>query len=113
MNPNLVGRLRPTGAPIGADEIVLPQMHPFRVGRDEENDLQLYDQRISREHARIDYIDGQYVVTDLSSANGVYINGKLIDTPAVLRHGDLIEIGNFGTITFAFEQSVSQSMARG
>lgn len=99
-----IGQLRPTGGSVGVDVITLPQMRPFRIGRDEENELQLYDARISREHARIDHVDGRFVVTDLGSTNGVFVNGKQIHAPTTLRHGDLIEVGNMGTVTFAFEQ---------
>lgn len=104
-NQHRVGALRPTGGAIGADLVVLPQVHPFRMGRDDDNELQLYDQRISRKHARIDYVDGVYLLHDLDSSNGVYVNGAPIAGPTPLRHGDLVEIGNSGTITFAFEQA--------
>ena len=97
------GQLRPTGGSVGTDLIVLPHRQPFRMGRREDNDLQLFDQRISRHHAQIDFLWGEFVLRDLGSSNGVFVNGKQIEGPTTLRHGDLIEIGNSHTITFAFE----------
>lgn len=98
-----VGQLRPTGGSVGTDLIVLPHRQPFRMGRREDNDLQLFDQRISRHHAQIDFLWGEFVLRDLGSSNGVFVNGKQIEGATALRHGDLIEIGNSHTITFSFE----------
>jgi hypothetical protein len=98
-----VAQLRPTGGSVGTDVIVLPHNHPFRIGRREDNDLQLFDQRISRHHAQIDYLWGDFVLRDLGSSNGVFVNGREIEEPTILRHGDLIEIGNSHTISFAFD----------
>ena len=39
----------------------------LRIGRTDDNDLVVGDQRVSREHARIEWVDGAYVLTDLSS----------------------------------------------
>ena len=44
-----------------------PKAGKIRIGRTEDNDLMIADQRVSREHARIDWQDGACVLTDLSS----------------------------------------------
>ncbi|MDQ3549208.1 MAG: FHA domain-containing protein, partial [Chloroflexota bacterium] len=98
-----IGRLRSTGSSIGVDVINLYPGNGFQIGRDESSDLQLFDVRISRRHARIDYRAGQYVITDLSSANGVFLNETRIVEPAALKHGDRIEVGNMQTVRFEFE----------
>ena len=47
--------------------------------------------------------DGEFVVSDLGSTNGVVINGQRISGPTVLRDNDRIEFGNMGTVVFRFE----------
>lgn len=48
------------------------------IGRSAKCDLRVQDESISRHHCRIEVREGQVLVTDLGSANGVYIDGKLI-----------------------------------
>jgi FHA domain len=66
-----------------------------RIGRDEENDLQLQDPNVHRHHALIQRTsDAEFVVVDVSGVrgNGVAVNGRRL-ARARLRDGDLIEIG--------------------
>jgi hypothetical protein len=103
MGPRMAGQLRATGGPMNADLITLPRARPFRIGRDEKSDLQVFDARISRNHAMIEHHRGEFIVTDLNSTNGVYVNGRRITEPTVLQHGNTLEIGNAGNVTFRFE----------
>ena len=66
---------------------------PFTLGRQGDNDLVLLDNRISRQHARIVH-DGQgyYVLEDLSSRHGTYVNGERIER-CVLKDGDQLSLG--------------------
>lgn len=50
----------------------------FTVGRSMRNDVVLLKESISRQHCRIDIIDGDIYVTDLHSTNGVFIDGERI-----------------------------------
>ena len=54
--------------------------------------------RVSRQHARFELQEGQWVLTDSHSANGTSVNGKPVTSHA-LRHGDRIR---FGDATFVF-----------
>lgn len=65
------------------------------VGRLEDNDLVLQKNNVSKRHARVMYSDGRYVVSDLHSTNGTYINGRRITAPVVLRQGDKIYVGDY------------------
>ncbi|HYI16852.1 MAG TPA: MMPL family transporter [Thermomicrobiales bacterium] len=98
-----VGRLHSIGGSVGTDVITLPRSQPFRIGRDQASELQVFDVRISRNHAQIEYRNGDFVVSDLGSTNGVVINGQRIGAPTVLRDNDRIEFGNMGTVVFRFE----------
>ncbi len=62
------------------------------IGRTPDNDLMLPSPTISRQHALIQYVNNQYVFSDLKSSNGVLVNGKRISRPAKLKTGDVIEI---------------------
>jgi type VI secretion system FHA domain protein len=72
--------------------------HGLSIGRANHADWTLPDQRnfISSLHADIDYIDGQYVLTDRST-NGTFINGnsQRLTGPHALRDGDLIRVGQY------------------
>src|SRR5579871_3408885 len=65
---------------------------PFTFGRHADNNLVLRDNRVSRNHARIFYENGHYVVEDLSSRHGTWVNGERI-ARHVLRNSDRIDFG--------------------
>jgi pSer/pThr/pTyr-binding forkhead associated (FHA) protein len=104
----IVGHLRAVSGSLGTDDIVLLRTRPLRIGRDESNDLQFFDDRISRFHARVDFdpVSDTHVVVDLSSTNGVYVNGQRITIqPATtpLREGDRVEFGGSGEVVLIYE----------
>ena len=49
-----------------------------RLGRDASNALQLHDTEVSRLHAEIRRVDDDYVIADLGSSNGTFVNGQRI-----------------------------------
>ncbi|HUP65556.1 MAG TPA: FHA domain-containing protein [Thermoanaerobaculia bacterium] len=65
---------------------------PVRIGRDPDNEIALHDPRASRHHARITFEKGFFVIYDLSSANGTYVQGKRIQI-APLVNGSELKIG--------------------
>ena len=78
--------------PSGNRSRVLIDPVPFMIGRQAENNLVLRDNRASRIHARIVVEDGEYVVEDLNSRHGVYVNGQRA-TRQKLTNSDRIEFG--------------------
>jgi tetratricopeptide (TPR) repeat protein len=66
----------------------------LRIGRAEDNDLDLGDPKISRHHARVYREGATYAVADLGSANGTRLNGALLSGPQQLKHGDRIVVGD-------------------
>ena len=65
---------------------------PVSVGREEENTIQLNDDRISRLHAKMQYQAGRVILTDLGSTNGTRVNGRPV-TRCIVQAGDVIAIG--------------------
>ena len=64
----------------------------FVIGRDPTCDLSIQDRQISRFHARIRYIDGSYVIEDLSSKNGTHVNGSRLEEATSLQDGDEVQV---------------------
>jgi len=61
-------------------------------GRSTEADVSIPNTKVSRLHAEIKPWDGDYVLKDLKSRNGTYVNGTRVDV-AVVRPGDVIRVG--------------------
>lgn len=68
------------------------------IGRVTGNDIVLNDTSVSSQHSKINFENGNFIISDLDSKNGIKINGKEV-TKKVLRNGDKLKIG--GT-TFRF-----------
>ncbi len=67
----------------------------INVGRVQGNDLMLPKGNVSKRHARLLFRDGRFIVTDLKSTNGTYVNGRKIVQATIVREGDKIYIGDF------------------
>lgn len=64
------------------------------IGRDPASDIFLNDITVSRSHAALDVDGPEVVVSDAGSLNGTYVNGEIVER-AVLRDGDVLQIGTF------------------
>jgi signal transduction histidine kinase len=81
------------------DDVVL-------VGRG-STQLPLTDQTISRRHAQMQRNEGGWVLTDLNSVNGTYINGVRVHKPMRLKHGDQIRVGST-LMVYSGDESVQE-----
>lgn len=73
----------------------VPLQGPFTIGRGSASDLILKDARVSRAHALLRPLGrGNYFLLDLGSANGTFLNGKLVTAPVQLADGDAIVIAD-------------------
>jgi len=81
----------------------------WRVGRARDADLWLGDSGVSRNHARIVWADGGYVVEDLGSANGTYVNGvKITSRPVV--DGDVVQFGASAAFRYTLTDADQEAM---
>ena len=63
------------------------------IGRDADNDICLLGEKVSRKHVRLNLQSGQWILHDLESLNGTFVNGERI-LSQVLNHDDVIRIGD-------------------
>ena len=66
---------------------------PFRMGRAPDNNLILRDSRVSRNHAQIAHAEGRFVLEDLGSRHGVWVNGQRLAKSMPLQGSERIEFG--------------------
>ncbi len=79
----------------GAERREMFEATEISVGRVQGNDLMLPKGNVSKRHARLLYRDGRFIVTDLNSTNGTYVNRRRITQATIVREGDRIYIGDF------------------
>ena len=83
------------------------------IGREAYNDVVLIDPEASRRHCQISFQAGRYVVEDLGSTNGTFVNGRQIVTATTLNRGDMIEVGEMARILFQGPASdISETVLR-
>lgn len=63
------------------------------IGRDSSSGIAINDAEVSRKHARLNFQGGKYVIEDLGSTNGTFVNGQRIAGAAVLKSGDVVSLG--------------------
>ena len=84
------------------NDFLLDKGRNITIGRRESNDIVIENLAVSGMHAKIDAIDKGYLLTDLKSKNGTFVNGQLVATHW-LGHGDTVSIGKH-TLVFAYAE---------
>jgi pSer/pThr/pTyr-binding forkhead associated (FHA) protein len=79
------------------------------IGRDPSNAIVVNDAEVSRKHARLFFQDETYVLEDLGSTNGTFVNGQRLMSPQELQPGDMILLGENVSITFELLQTEADS----
>ncbi len=67
----------------------------YTIGRAEENTVRLTERNISRRHARLSKPGERWLLLDLSSYNGCYVNGQRVSEKHEIVHGDLVQLGDY------------------
>jgi len=63
------------------------------IGRDAVNAVAINDAEVSRKHSRLTFQGGKYVIEDLGSTNGTFVNGQRLVSSTVLKPGDVVSLG--------------------
>ena len=79
----------------GAERREVFDQSELNIGRVQGNELMLPKGNVSKRHARLVFRDNRFIVTDLNSANGTYVNRRRISQATIVRQGDRIYIGDF------------------
>lgn len=79
---------------------------PVNIGREEDNPIQLNDERVSRVHAKLQEDHGDIILTDLNSTNGSRVNGHPVQL-RVLQPGDHLQIGRC-TLLFGSDAQIAE-----
>ena len=66
---------------------------PVIIGRSPKCDIQVDQESVSRNHCRIRHTGAEFLVRDLGSTNGTYVNDDLVGEEGRLRHGDQLKVG--------------------
>ncbi len=77
------------------------------VGRSSQADIQLWDHAVSRQHCRLEREGGTYILTDLGSLNGTYVNWQRV-TRLPLADRDRIQVGN-SLLQFAYYDRLEEA----
>ncbi len=70
------------------------------IGRDTNEDIVINVAEISRRHTRLRLEAKGYIIEDLGSTNGTFVNGNRLTGPQLLRTGDTVNLGDAVTLIF-------------
>jgi pSer/pThr/pTyr-binding forkhead associated (FHA) protein len=73
-------------------EFLLTEGATATIGRSSNNDIQIAEQHVSRQHAVVSYRDGIFMINDLGSSNGTFVNDNQVTEPFPLFAGDEIKL---------------------
>lgn len=80
--------------PQGEQEFSLVDKNYWTIGRSQENDIVIRDYSMSRNHAILQRTEtGDFLLIDLGSSNGTFVNDKRVSIPFTLQNGDRILFG--------------------
>ena len=84
--------------PAGQEPLIVPLLETNLVGRAPDNSVILRDETVSARHARINYTSGQWILEDLGSKNGTFVNEMALEGPLVVTYGDRLGFGSLQAV---------------
>lgn len=88
----------------------LPEGGTVSIGRHANNQIVIDDPMVSRHHARFIWRDNSFLLEDLGSANGTWVNNVLTTSPVALRAGDLIGLSQEVLLAFGDQPQADETM---
>src|SRR5512143_1042204 len=79
----------------------------YAIGREAGNEIVIEDPQVSRRHAQLTRQGTSYVIEDIGSTNGTYVNGKRVTAPVLLANGDMIGLAD--TVVLAVQAPLAVS----
>lgn len=89
--------LKPAFLIVGGTKVFTIHVAVTNIGRRGDNHLVVDDPRISRYHAQVRYVRGRFIIFDLNSTGGTYVNGQRVNQ-SVLYPGDVISLSGLPII---------------
>jgi len=97
-------RIRIRGLSPGLEDRIWEATESLAIGRLENQEIMLSDASISRRHAEIQFTEEGWVVRDLGSTNGTFLNGVRVGrADQKVRKGDMIQFGNCTLVVVSVE----------
>ena len=103
-------RIQVAAGPL-ADSIYFLTEPEVRIGRDPSNSLAISDLSLSRRHCVLARENDGYILRDLDSRNGTFLNGRVV-TEKQLNHGDQISVGE-SVLVFLLKEDPDEAAAHG
>lgn len=97
MNPRLIAVFGPL-----SDWVIYLDAPIISIGRQMSNYICIADPYLSREHCLIRSVSGQFIIEDLNSSNGTYLNGEPVKE-SLLKEVSLIQVGASRFLFFLHE----------
>src|SRR5215510_3363497 len=72
------------------------------LGRDVNNDVVINDAEVSRNHGRLTSQSGGYLIEDLASTNGTFVNGQRLIGPKLLNPSDVVGLGETIVLEYSY-----------
>ncbi len=80
----------------------MPMLKRITIGRKDFNNICLPSLQVSGEHCEIYFENEQFIIRDTGSINGTFVNGRKVRNHVILKHGDMITVGE---TMLAFDQA--------
>jgi pilus assembly protein CpaF len=80
----------------------------YTIGREAGNEIVIEDPQVSRRHATLTRQGAAYVLEDIGSTNGTYVNGKRVTAPVLLSDGDMVGLADTVVLAVQAPSTASQ-----